>query len=312
MNIESLEKVRINDSDQWILVRGKSGDAPLLIHVQAGPGLPMIPEADTMEKMLHLEDHYLVAYWDQRGCGKSFSRRVNPASITLSHLSDDIISCTAYLLRKYGKREAVLVGYSLGATTSLMAAATRPDLFNALFAVGTDVDIPAANLHAIEFARQRALESNNGKMLKLVGELQHTPIVDAKRFQQRARLLTDLGGITRRRTYNQLVASSLKNMFFCKSYTIADIAMTIRAMAFCQNALLPELDNLNLFHLITAVDTPVHFVHGRHDGVSPCDLAHSFFLQLQSKQKDFTTFDDSAHMPHYDEPEKFANLLIGS
>src|SRR4029453_17381199 len=70
MRVDSLEKVVINDSEQWILVRGKSSKAPLILHVQAGPGLPIIPEARAMEKKLNLETDYLVAYWDQRACGK--------------------------------------------------------------------------------------------------------------------------------------------------------------------------------------------------------------------------------------------------
>ena len=61
MRINYLEKVMINDSEQWILVRGKSSEVPLIIHVQAGPGFPMIPEAHTMDKNLHLENDYLVA-----------------------------------------------------------------------------------------------------------------------------------------------------------------------------------------------------------------------------------------------------------
>jgi hypothetical protein len=73
--------------------RGKSADAPLLIHVQAGPGLPMIPEAYTMEKQLHLENNFLVAYRDQRATKFStpdvarccFSlKSIKPNSIPLS------------------------------------------------------------------------------------------------------------------------------------------------------------------------------------------------------------------------------------
>src|SRR5690348_9449540 len=78
MAISELQKVNINNSTQWILVRGKSIDNPLIIHVQAGPGLPMIPEANAIEKLLHLEEDYLVAYWDQRGCGKSFDKNMDP------------------------------------------------------------------------------------------------------------------------------------------------------------------------------------------------------------------------------------------
>lgn len=310
MKIEELERIRINNSDQWVLVRGKTADAPLLIHVQAGPGLPIIPEAGPMEKMLHLEDHYLVVYWDQRGCGKSFSNRIDPQSINLSQLSDDLISCTRYLVGKYKKQNASVVGYSIGATTSLMAAVKRAELFNTLFVVGTDIDIPAANIHAIDFAVKRATERNNKKMVKRLSELQGVPIIEAKRFQKRAKILTDLGGISRRSTYAELVFSSIKNMLLCKSYTLTDIRKTIRGMEFCQNALLPELDTLNLFNVVTAVDLPVHFIHGRLDGISPYGVAQSFYNGLQAKQKEFTTFDNSAHMPHYDEPEKFAEILI--
>ena len=85
-----LEKLNINQSTQWVLVRGKNQDAPLLIHVQQGPGLPMISEANEMEKRLKLENHFLVAYWDQRGCGKSFSKDIQPETINLAQMAEDI------------------------------------------------------------------------------------------------------------------------------------------------------------------------------------------------------------------------------
>jgi len=87
MTFNSLEKVMINNSQQWLLVRGKSTNNPLILHVQAGPGLPIIPEAGTMEKLLHLENNYLVAYWDQRACGKSFSKKTDPGAINFSQFN---------------------------------------------------------------------------------------------------------------------------------------------------------------------------------------------------------------------------------
>src|SRR4051794_4337285 len=115
-----LEKININNSSQWVFVRGRNINAPLLIHVQAGPGLPMISEANKMEKLLHLENNFLVAYWDQRDCGKSYSKKIVPQSLNLQQMADDITSCTKYLLKKYNKDRAVIIGYSIGATTSLI------------------------------------------------------------------------------------------------------------------------------------------------------------------------------------------------
>ena len=128
--MNNLEKITINNSDQWVLVRGENINAPLIIHVQAGPGLPMISEANTLGKLLNLENQYVVAYWDQRGCGKSFNKNIDPETITLSQMSDDIIECTRYLLKKYNKDKAVLIGYSIGATASLMAAVKNSTLFS--------------------------------------------------------------------------------------------------------------------------------------------------------------------------------------
>jgi pimeloyl-ACP methyl ester carboxylesterase len=310
MKIHRLEKFSINGSEQWVLVRGNNGDAPLLIQVQAGPGLPMIPEADAMEKMHHLEDHFLVAYWDQRGCGKSFSKHVDARSITLSQLSRDIIACTESLLQRYGKRNVTISGYSIGATLSLMAAVERKDLFSALFLSGIDVDVASANVFAIDFAMRKASEIGNRKMQLRLDNLSRTQIVDAKRFQQRARILTDMGGIKADSTYSRLALSSFKNMLLSKSYTLVDVLNTLRGMRFCQNALLNELDTLNLFKRVSSVDVPVHFIHGKNDGVSPLDTAFAFYIHLHAPQKTFTTFEKSTHMPHYDEPEKFAAQLI--
>jgi pimeloyl-ACP methyl ester carboxylesterase len=309
MEINTLQKVKINKSEQWILVRGKNVNAPLILHVQAGPGMPIIPEACTMEKLLHLEDNFMVAYWDQRGCGKSFNKSIDPKTINFSQLTDDVIECTKYLLKKYNKDKAILIGYSIGATTSLMAATRDSGIFSQLFLVGTDIDIPTANKYALEFARAKAKERKNNKLIKKIAELVQKPILETKIFQERAKLLTDLGGIKTGSSYNQLLISTIKNMLFSKSYSFVDIPKTIEGMEFCQNALLPELNTLNLFNNIKSVQVPVHFIQGKLDGIAPYQTAVTFYDFLQADTKSFSVFENSAHMPHYEEPEKFLNVL---
>ena len=309
MKINSLEKVMINGSEQWILVRGKSSGTPLIIHVQAGPGFPMIPEAHAMEKNLHLENDHLIAYWDQRACGKSFIKKTDPGTINFLQLTDDIICCTKYLLGKYRKEKAIIVGYSMGAALALMAASKDKSIFDRLFLVGMDIDLPAANKNAIEFAMLKANEKNKQVLLKQAIDLSKIPINDAKQFQKRAKLLTNLGGITTRRNYNQLIIATISNMISSKAYRLRDIPKTIKGMEFCQNALLPEFNTLNLFHRIDGIDVPVHFIQGKQDGVAPYQIAVNYYKYLRADKKTFTDFDNSAHMPHYDEPEKFAKLL---
>jgi pimeloyl-ACP methyl ester carboxylesterase len=309
MTINNLEKVTINSSEQWILVRGKTDNAPLIIHVQAGPGLPIIPEANAMEKLLHLENDYLIAYWDQRACGKSFSKNIDPKTINFSQLADDIISCTRYLIEKYKKDKAVIIGYSIGATSSLIATQNDSKIFDRLFLVGIDIDVPSANKHAIKFALSKSKETNNRKFLKQAVDLINTPITSAKPFQKRAKLLTNLGGIQVNSSYNQLLISTVSNILFSRAYCLSDIPKTIKGMEFCQNAFLPELDKLNLFDKIKSVDIPVHFIQGKQDSVAPYQITVDYYNYLQADTKTLTCFENSAHFPHYDEPRKFANLL---
>src|ERR1035437_1165094 len=103
MAINQLEKIIVNESEQWIHVRGKNINAPLIIHVQAGPGLPIIAEANEMQKLLNLEENFLVVYWDQRGAGKSFQKNADTTKINLKQMTDDLLVCTNYVLQKYKK-----------------------------------------------------------------------------------------------------------------------------------------------------------------------------------------------------------------
>jgi pimeloyl-ACP methyl ester carboxylesterase len=309
-SFSQLEKINLNGSTQWVLVKGRSTNAPLLIHVQAGPGLPMISEAEEMERLLHLENHFLVAYWDQRGCGISYDKTIPTESFNLDQMASDIISCAKYLLDKYHQRKAVLVGYSIGATTSLMAAAKDSSLFSAVFAAGTDVDIPYANHYALEYASKKAAGRKNKKLLQKISELKLNPIEESTCFQQRAEILTNLGGIKNGSSYNRLLLASVKNMLFSKYYGIGGLIKTMKGMTHCIDTLLPEFNKLNLFEKVPGVTVPVHFIQGNLDAMAPPDKGREYFEHLKAAKKSFSLFENSAHMPHYEEPEKFSNLIL--
>jgi len=304
-----LEEITINNSLQWVLVRGKNLNAPLLIHVQQGPGLPMIPEAGETERKLHLEDNFMVAYWDQRGCGKSFSESTLPETINLGQMADDLIAVTTHLLAKYNKSKAVIIGYSIGATISLMAAAKDSSIFSVLFAAGVDVDIPFADSYALDLAMNKAVAAGDKKLIKKIDELKGQPIVESRRFQQRAKILTNLGGIRADRNFNQLVLGTVKNVLFSRYYGLGGLVRTMKAMTFCQNALLPELRHLNLFESVKKVFVPVHFIQGDLDVIAPPARGRAYYELLEAPDKSFTVFEKSAHMPQYEEPGKFSSLI---
>jgi pimeloyl-ACP methyl ester carboxylesterase len=105
------------------------------------------------------------------------------------------------------------------------------------------------------------------------------------------------------------VLSSVKKILFSKYYGIEGLLKTLKGMVFCQNALTPELNSFNLFQRVPKLDVPVHFIQGNLDAVAPPVKGKEYFEQLQAADKTFTVFEKSAHMPQYEEPEKFSNLI---
>ncbi len=77
-SISRLENIRLGGTEQWIRIRGKDRTNPILLLIQQGPGLPMLNEAIDDDKLWHLEDEFVVVYWDQRACGKSFRTTIPP------------------------------------------------------------------------------------------------------------------------------------------------------------------------------------------------------------------------------------------
>jgi pimeloyl-ACP methyl ester carboxylesterase len=202
-----------------------------------------------------------------------------------------------------------LVGHSLGATTSLLAASKNSSLFDNLILIGIDIDIERSNQYAFKFAQENAMKRQEKKILKLIDELKNQSIVTAKLFEKKAKIVSRYGGIDISKTYNQLLMDALKNLWQSKAYGIKDILKTLKGIEFCQNALLPKIEHLNLFKYEIDTSVPVHFIQGAKDAVTPAEVMQLYFESLDIPVKTLTIFHNSAHMPQFEEPEKFYQLL---
>jgi pimeloyl-ACP methyl ester carboxylesterase len=95
----------------------------------------MINEVSTFERTLHLEEHFTVVYWDQRGCGLSLRSPKSATRLDLALLVSDMVKLLELLYVQFGGPSFV-AGFSIGATIGAMAANTRPELVTALIGVG--------------------------------------------------------------------------------------------------------------------------------------------------------------------------------
>ena len=160
-HIDSLESFEINGFAQWVLLRGDLATKRVLLIIQQGPGLPLIHEARVFEHKLHLEAETVVAYWDQRGTGKSY--RAEPATISVAQSAADVRALVDALCARLNVERVDILGLSIGGTFATLAAARDPARIGQLVVVGLDVDWGESERYAYDFARAEAARRGAGR-----------------------------------------------------------------------------------------------------------------------------------------------------
>ena len=309
MQTDSLEAVELGDTTQWIRVRGTDAANPVLLLIQQGPGLPMLNEVRRFERLLGLEDHFTVVYWDQRGCGRSLRTADMQTAHPLRHMVDDTVSLLEIVKGRFGMKSYV-AGFSLGGTVGAYAAAERPDLVETLVAVGMDIDGVAAANGAYRFALDSAHRLSNKRAIRRLEAIGPPPHLDVKQFGTRVRWASNFGGVTHDQSYGAVVRSLLSSLVRSSDYSAGDVLRTLSGITATQARLLPEMAELDLERSVPHLDVPLVLVQGRLDKVAPCDAAQRYFDSVEAPSKELVWFEESAHTPQLEEPKKFRDLLI--
>jgi proline iminopeptidase len=137
-SVAELTTVVIGGQPQAIMIRGRSTSLPVLLHLAGGPGGTDI---GAMRLDTGLEQHFVVATWDQRGTGKSYPAFDPAATLTLEQVVADTIEVTEYLAARFGRERIYIAGQSWGTIPAVLAVQRRPELYHAFIGTGQMVDI---------------------------------------------------------------------------------------------------------------------------------------------------------------------------
>jgi pimeloyl-ACP methyl ester carboxylesterase len=104
----------------------------------------------------------------------------------------------------------------------------------------------------------------------------------------------------------------LSIMLDAREYSIGDCIrwVRLRGMRFSIPRMGDELTGVNLLQEIRELSVPVFFFEGRYDYTAPFVLAEQFYASLHAPYKKLIWFEQSAHTPNMEEPEKFQRELI--
>ncbi len=305
--IDQLEPVTINDSKQWILCRSRKEGAPIVLFVHGGPGYPQMWFSRAFDK--DLINHFTVVHWDQRSAGKSYERRAPLASYKLQQIAQDGVSVAEYLCQKFATKQIILVGHSWGTMVGSAMVNLRPDLFKAYVSVGTCVDWITSDQRKYDELKKLAAETHDEELFAELLDIRSPPYTSHDQMARLADLWINFkgfGGTCKQLTEEQLGEAIIQST----EYSDAEIERALDALRRVMDVMAPDLVKYNALKEVPKIPVPVVFVQGTDDNNTPTDLARSYFDKLEApKGKTWVEFKDSAHMPMYEEPEKFIEVL---
>jgi len=307
-SIAEIETVYINGLNQRIIIRGSDTTKPILLYLHGGPGDPEFPFVHKFNP--GIEDLFVVCYWDQRGSCLSYSKDIPPETMTLSQFVDDAGKVSEYLIHRFKRSKIYLLGHSWGTMLGAFTANKYPAYYYAFIAVGQVGDQERSEKISYDFVLSRARELKDRKAVRTLEKIGPPPYADPKEaidkmMTERKYVIRYGGAVKKGNFYPQ----AIKPIIFCKEYNLIDKINYLKGMKFTRNYLWDAVMKTNLFKAIPSQKIPVYILQGTSDYETSYEIAKEYFDSLQAPEKKFYTFNNSAHSPIFEEPEKFDRIL---
>lgn len=307
-SISEIVRIPIGGVDQGMIIQGVDQENPVLLFLHGGPGNPeyvMAKDAD-----VKLEEAFTVCYWEQRGSGMSYSSSIPKDSITLEQMVSDTIEITNYLRERFRKEKIYIMGHSWGSFLGIHTAFERPELYEAYLGVGQVVNQFESEKLSYEVLLTVAEEKNDQQTIdKLKGYTLTTPSdVTTEYLMLRSDLLNQYGyGI-----YH--IAKSKMELLIplisAKEYTLKDkYGYALGSLLSLEQPMNQAQYTTDLNKTIPVLEIPVYIFHGVFDRQVSFDLSKAYFERLQAPKKAFYRFQESAHSPFLEEPERFMEIV---
>jgi pimeloyl-ACP methyl ester carboxylesterase len=289
----------IGGVEQWVMVRGRDVDNPLLVLLHGGPGASATALHRTFNA--ELESAFTVVYWDQRGAGRSFKKAMAPASMTIERFVADLDELIDTMLGQFGKQRVVLMGHSWGSALGTLYTGRFPPKVAAYVGVGQISNMLQSETESYLFALAEAQRRGHHKALDDLRAMGPPPLPVPALMRQR-RWLMALGGAF---GANLTLPKLLWRTMTAPEGTPLDIVRLLRGTQFSVQAMWAQLEPVRLDRDNRRFAVPVFFLLGRLDKQVVATLAADYFEHIEAPHKELVWFEESGHFLPFEEPAKF-------
>ncbi|MHC1750909.1 MAG: alpha/beta fold hydrolase [Cellulosilyticaceae bacterium] len=299
--------VKINDMEQGMFLKSENVENPVLLFLHGGPGSPEI--AFTQQYPTDLEKIFTVCWWEQRGSGMSYHRNTRKQTLTIEQMISDTIAVVNYLRRRFDKEKIYIMGHSWGSLVGVLTVQRAPELFHAYIGIGQVARQLESERLAYTFMMDKFEDANNKKMLR---KLEKFPIdkggkVSLRYLSVRSACMMKLGiGVMHNSTS---MMDCVMTVLRYKGYTWKEKMKFPIGSSFSLKCLWDAVIQIDLIKTVPELKVPIYVFQGKFDYQVSYTIAREFLDAVEAPIKGFYTFENSAHSPCFEEPEKMLKIL---
>jgi pimeloyl-ACP methyl ester carboxylesterase len=306
-SIAVLEKVDLNGSKQWISIRGKDVNKPVLLFLAGGPGGSQL--VTERRVLAGLEDHFVVVNWEQPGAGKSFDA-VDRSTLTPERYIADGLALVSYLRERFEEEKVYVLGESWGSALGIWMVQREPDFFHAFIGTGQMVAFLENDLMCYDFALKWAQERGDIEKVEQLQQQGPPPYYGKSVAMKESAFLMDTFNYM---NANPAIADDGFNTFqdlAGSEYGLYDKLNWFRGALDTLGIVYPQLWDVDFRTQATQLEVPVYFLLGRHDVNAPPVLAEEYYELLNAPHKELIWFERSGHNPWVNESARFVDVTV--
>ena len=304
------KRIEIGGIQQGFFIRSENLENPVILFLHGGPGSPELPLLLPYESSERLEKYFTVCHWDQRGAGMSFNQSIDPTTMTVEQMVEDTRQITEYLQNRFKQKKIYLMGHSWGTYLGIKTIEKYPENYLAYIGIGQVSNQLESERLAYDYMLQHATEINDKKAIEGLQKYDKNT-ADFPNFDYmsiRSLLMNKYGiGIMHEHLSMMSIA---QNLLLFKGYTLSEKINYGRGSLFSlRHVFFRYVTHDNMFESSTTFHVPVYITHGKYDYQVSYALAREYFDKIEAPEKAFFTFENSAHSPNAEEPEKFVQTV---
>ena len=296
--------VEINGQQQYITIRGRDKNAPVILYLHGGPGSPDSMMAYTFSDKLI--DEYTIVCWDQRGCGRTYIKNDDKENKTVSadQAVADVDALVDYLSNRFGQKKIVIMGHSYGSVIGSRYAYEHPEKITAFIGIGQFVSFASSTRCEYEDALKMAQNAGDDT----------TRLTQAYDDFQKNGTLDSASEVTKyaekyhkaEKSKNTIITGLVSPTLSTEDLLWYTKVLNYEKFMKYNGKLMDYLFEVDLRESQTSYEVPVFFISGGSDwNCAVTDMVD--YAQMVGGKYD--VIDGCGHYVHNDDTEEFSRIV---